>query len=722
MKLKKIIMSLLSALFFVFFAIAIGSCFNNESSNSIDNYENYTTGLRFTLLENGEEYMVSVGTATDSNIVIPSTYKRKPVTIIEDYGFADSNLIESVVIPNSIEIIGESAFFSCSSLENVSFGNNVKRICENAFFECSFLEEIVIPNSVERIGQYAFYGCNSLSKITLPFIGAKLNGTTNTHFGYIFGAEDYGLNSYYVPSNLSQVIVTNSKVINTYDFFECTSITYIALLNNISIINNSAFNGCFSLETIILSDSILNIEYNAFFRCSSIASIYYEGTYEQYLSLQIYDNQLGQPHIKRYFKSNEIENKHEHKWGNPKVIEDSTCSSYGHSYITCILCETYYVEFIPLKEHTEVIDQAIAATCTKTGLTQGSHCSTCNKILVKQNVVPITKHTEVIDKAVAATCTKTGLTQGSHCVTCDTILVKQNVVPMTKHTEVMDEAVVATCTKTGLTEGSHCSTCNEILVKQNVVPMIKHTEVIDEAVEATCTKTGLTQGSHCSICNKILVKQNVVAAKGHTKVVDKAIAATCTKTGLTQGSHCSTCNEVLITQQIQSALGHNYVNYVCKICDFHYFTEGLCFELLDGEYKVSEYIGSEIEVIVPAVYNGKPVTIIGESAFENCRSITSIVIPYGIKIIEEFAFSVCSSLTKLTLPNSVTVINRFAFEFCNFLKSIVIPSSVTRIGGWAFQGCNNLQYIYFKGSIFEWQNILDSNATTDAKIIYNYVG
>lgn len=154
--------------------------------------------------------------------------------------------------------------------------------------------------------------------------------------------------------------------------------------------------------------------------------------------------------------------------------------------------------------HTEVVEKAVAPTCTETGLTEGKHCSVCNAVLVEQEVVKAKGHTEVVDKAVAPTCTKTGLTEGKHCSVCSAVLVEQKVVPAKGHTEVMDKAVEPTCTETGLTEGKHCSVCSAVLVEQEVVPALGFT--VSGSVDGATDNAMVT-----------LLKDGVVAARGDVR-------------------------------------------------------------------------------------------------------------------------------------------------------------------------------------------------------------
>ena len=74
------------------------------------------------------------------------------------------------------------------------------------------------------------------------------------------------------------------------------------------------------------------------------------------------------------------------------VTKAATCESDGVMTYTCSLCTDSYTEVINALGHNGVTDEAVAPTCTKTGLTEGSHCSVCNTVLVEQKTVDKLDH------------------------------------------------------------------------------------------------------------------------------------------------------------------------------------------------------------------------------------------------------------------------------------------------------------------------------------------
>ena len=92
-------------------------------------------------------------------------------------------------------------------------------------------------------------------------------------------------------------------------------------------------------------------------------------------------------------------------------------------------------------------------------------------------------------------------------------------------------------------------------------------------------------------------------------------------------------------------------------------------------------------VTIPSSLGGKPVTIIGENAFRDCRSMTGVSIPKSVTEIGMSAFDGCHKLRNVTIPNGVTSIGDWAFCHCFELKNVIIPNSVMNIGYQAFCGC-----------------------------------
>ena len=128
-------------------------------------------------------------------------------------------------------------------------------------------------SACESIGDSAFAGSNSLTSITIPFVGATKVGTSNTHFGYIFGAPSHSDQSSYIPASLKTVVITGGTVIEYGAFYKCNNLTSILLPECVTSIGNYAFSGCSSLTSIVLPECVTSIGNYAFSGCSSLTSI-----------------------------------------------------------------------------------------------------------------------------------------------------------------------------------------------------------------------------------------------------------------------------------------------------------------------------------------------------------------------------------------------------------------------------------------------------------------
>ena len=84
---------------------------------------------------------------------------------------------------------------------------------------------------------------------------------------------------------------------------------------------------------------------------------------------------------------------------------------------------------------------------------------------------------------------------------------------------------------------------------------------------------------------------------------------------------------------------------------------------------------------------------IADGAFEGCRRLESITIPYGVRRIGENAFSGCAGLKSVVIPNKIYKIEKYAFSHCRSLKSVTIPDTVWGIGDHAFSYCEHLPSI-----------------------------
>lgn len=105
------------------------------------------------------------------------------------------------------------------------------------------------------------------------------------------------------------------------------------------------------------------------------------------------------------------------------------------------------------------------------------------------------------------------------------------------------------------------------------------------------------------------------------------------------------------------------------------------------------------EIVLPSTLNS-----IEYSAFYNCSSLKSVVLPDSVTSLGEGAFTE-SGLESIILSDGMTLLDQGVFSCCHNLKSVVIPKSITTIKGYVFYQCESLETIYYTGSKEAWSKI-----------------
>ncbi len=314
----------------------------------------------------------------------------------------------------------------------------------------------------------------------------------------------------------------------------------------------------------------------------------------------------------------------------PAVVE--TCTTDGATEgKKCTVCNetTKAPEVIQAKRHTypETWTKVKEPTCKEAGLEE-MYCTECNGGRKEQAITTLKDHTVIIDNAVAATCLVPGITEGSHCSECGTIIIAQTTVDALDHN--YGEAVVnpeATCTTAG-TKTFTCTHDNCGVSYTETIEALGHdwqagTEVTGEGcanyIPYTCkrgsctatkneatgtnthtfgeTFTNLGDGTHgkvCTACSNNVVtdvvehtwnegtvtiepgcitegvktftctatgcgatKTEPVSATGHS-YTDNVVAPTCTTKGYTRHT-CSVANcDIYYDDTFVAALGHDW--------------------------------------------------------------------------------------------------------------------------------------------------------------------
>ena len=367
---------------------------------------------------------------------------------------------------------------------------------------------------------------------------------------------------------------------------------------------------------------------------------------------------------------------HIHEWSGWTEVEKATCTKGGVNERTCKTCE----------EVEKINTNKAAHNFVEVSKTEATDCSTDSKVTYECSVckeqkvitIPATGHTVVIDKEVAPTCTEDGLTEGSHCSTCAKVLTEQKEIKALGH--AWGELIIS---KDSPNTGKYvCSVCNT--TKTVELSGHTHTVTVTDNKEATCTKGGLSGVGVCDDCGKVVFDNVTINPLGHNYVDGKCIR--CKEVEAEDGMKFLLQDDGYYLEDIGTIKGHT-VNI--PIMYNNQYVVGL----LDGAFDKAEYAYT---ICLPYT-----IKTIEAGAFEKCKMLQNIIVDPRNEYFESIENCLVDSATKTLLvgganaiiPEGIVNIAENAYKNHVGVTYIKIPASVESIGKNAFDGCLNILLI-----------------------------
>ena len=483
------------------------------------------------------------------------------------------------------------------------------------------------------------------------------NNTQITSFNelkYFTGLTSIGADAFYGCSNLVSVVLPSTVTsIGNGAFYGCSKLTSINIPNSITSIGTGAFQSCSGLTSVTIPDTITSINSNTFNGCTGLTSIVIPNSVTSIGSSAFYGC-TGLTSV---------------------TIPNGVTSIGGSAFYGC----------------TGLTSIVIPDSVTSIGDNVFYNCSGLTSVTLPNNITTISSGT------LAGCSSLTSITIPNGITTIGTGAFN-NCSGLTTVT------LPDTLTTINLSAFSGCSSLTTIDFPESLETIgngsfFNCTGLTSITLPEGVTTVGGGAFANCSSLDSVTAKMETPPVLGGGAF--GGISNTCVLT-----VPYPTKSAYIAAGWTESVFKGGVVEANIPVIEFaDPLVKSICVQNWDtngdGELDLAE---AAAVTDIGTTFQSKSITSfdelqyfteltsIGNSAFEDCGSLVSVVIPSSVTSIGHYAFTSCEKLTHITIPNSVTTIDYGAFSSCG-LTSITIPNSVTSIGIENFNWCSNLSSI-----------------------------
>ncbi len=584
------------------------------------------------------------------------------ITSIGTMMFYHHPTLTTVSLPDSLTAVGDKAFYQCVYLSSANLGSGLTTIGGSAFEKCENLTTISLPNSLTVIGQKAFLDCFRLQSVSVP---------------------------------------EHVTIIEDEAFRYCRQMVSLTFAGDVTRIGNDSFGECQALETLVLPDSLTTLGRRSFYDCTVLTD----------LTIPISVNAVVSNQYPAFEKCESITKVTFTAGTGTGFSYDSDTSSTG------TMCRTYTPWFISGCSTVEFAGGVISV-----GSQAFYECTSLSNITFSNTVRAIGNNafygcTGITALTISDSVTELGNNAFGFCNNMKhlTIPISLNAsapagsdaypfditglesITFTKgdgsaFDYVSDNSINNTPWK--LSESSlDTITFSEGIVRIGNRFMWGNAALTELTIPDSVQSIGQSAFYGCNYLTEVSlpISTDIVSGNRDTPVFEG-------------------CNIATITFTAGNGVGHDYQRYTPGTTDENTIEKTPWFlnkasitevSIPVGVTHIGDWMFADMEKISAihllcddcSIGNGTfygcigltdpnlvGCTSVGDSAFGQCTSITTLTIPGTVSSIGKEAFIGCTGIAALTLQNGVDTIGDDAFIGCMRLISITAPDSVTSIG------------------------------------------